>query len=143
MSAINVECDKVGGEESSELCVFFQFGSCCCCCVNSSTVFTGYVLLVLYFFLFSSFLKNKFSIFLNRENLLIVRRHPGDSRDAVDKLGPIEDVCILEHAVFQRDNDKLTLFEMTLQHRSNILRVGQVKRGINLVQNVNWRRLQQ
>ena len=96
------------------------------------------------FFLVFVWKKREIKFWLEQtRHSLVVRCHSRHSGDAIDELGAIEHVCILEHAVLERHNNKLTLFEVTLQHRANILRVGQIECGVDLVQNINWRRLQQ
>ena len=58
------------------------------------------------------------------------------------KSRPEYPIRILEHAILQTNNDELTSLEPGLDEPTNILRMGQIKSGINFVQNVHWCRLE-
>lgn len=67
---------------------------------------------------------------------------PRYSRHSVDELGAEQHVGVIEHAVLQGNNDELGLFEMRLQHVSDVLRMTEIKGGIHFVQNVERGRLE-
>ena len=52
--------------------------------------------------------------------------------DAIHKLGAEDDAGILEHALFERHNQKLRLREVLLDHAPNVLRVAQIQSRIHL-----------
>ncbi len=64
-----------------------------------------------------------------------------DSRSALFELNLVKHVRILEQALFQADNQELRLGEVFADHLPNILRVTQVQCRIDLIQNVQGRRL--
>ena len=47
-------------------------------------------------------------------------------------------IRILEHAILQTDDNELGALEARLDQTTDILRMRQVKRGIDLVQDVHW-----
>lgn len=51
-------------------------------------------------------------------------------------------VGVLEHAVLQGHHDELGALEASLDQATDVLGVGQVQRGVDLVENVHWRRLE-
>lgn len=65
------------------------------------------------------------------------RGHP------VHELRPEEHVGVIEHAVLEADHDELRVLEVVLEHLSDVLRVGEVEGGVNLVQDVEGRRLEE
>ena len=86
------------------------------------------------------------SVFFVVVSLFVAVARGGDSshgRNAIDELCPIEHGGVFVHAVLERYNNKLTLFEVILQHCANVLRVGEVEGGVHLVKNVNRCRFQQ
>ena len=54
--------------------------------------------------------------------------------------GPENPIGILEHPVFQADNDELGALEPSLYQPTNILSVRQIQRCIDFVEDVHWRR---
>lgn len=64
-----------------------------------------------------------------------------DSRSALFELNLVKHVRILEQALFQADDQELRLGEVLADHLPNILRVTQVQCRIDLIQNVQGRRL--
>mmetsp|Transcript_9488 Transcript_9488/g.23970 ORF Transcript_9488/g.23970 Transcript_9488/m.23970 type:complete len:387 (+) Transcript_9488:220-1380(+) len=64
-------------------------------------------------------------------------------RDAVDELRPEDDVCVVEHALLERDHHELRLREVLANHRTDVLRVAQVEGRVHLVQDVERRRLEE
>lgn len=52
---------------------------------------------------------------------------------------PINPICVLKHAIFQRDDNKLTSLKPRLDKPSDILRVRQIERGVDFVQDVHGR----
>lgn len=50
---------------------------------------------------------------------------------------PEDSVCVLEHAVLQADNDKLTALEPRLDKPPNILGMRDIEGRVNLVQDVH------
>ena len=65
------------------------------------------------------------------------RRHPLNEFRAKKNVG------IVEHAVFQRHNNKLRLFKMLFEHDADILSVGQIQGSVHLVEDVDGRRFEQ
>mmetsp|Transcript_761 Transcript_761/g.2465 ORF Transcript_761/g.2465 Transcript_761/m.2465 type:complete len:274 (+) Transcript_761:1157-1978(+) len=63
--------------------------------------------------------------------------------NAIHKLGPEEDVGVVEHPLLERHDDELRVGEVALEHRADVLRVGQVQRGIDLVQDVHGCRFEE
>ena len=57
-------------------------------------------------------------------------------RNTFDKFGAEHYVCIVEHALFQRNNDELRVREVFAQHLANILRMREIQCGIHLIQNI-------
>lgn len=55
---------------------------------------------------------------------------------------PKDAVRVLEHAVLERHDNELRPFEPRLDQAANVLRVRQVQRGVDLVQDVHGRRLE-
>lgn len=51
--------------------------------------------------------------------------------------GPEDPVRVLEHTILKRDDDELRSFEPGLDQTTDVLRVRQVKRSIDFVQNVH------
>jgi hypothetical protein len=47
-------------------------------------------------------------------------------------------IGILEHAIFQTDDDELTALEPRFDEPANVLCVGQIQSSIDLVENVHW-----
>ena len=68
---------------------------------------------------------------------------PGDGGHAVDEFGPEDAVGVVEHALLQGHHNELRIGEVRADHATDVLRVAQVQRGVNLVQDVNRRRLEQ
>lgn len=62
----------------------------------------------------------------------MVGRRAGDGRDAVDKLGPEQNVGIGKHALLERDNDELRVGEVRLDHAPDVLCMAQVQRCVHL-----------
>ena len=62
---------------------------------------------------------------------------------AFDDAGPAtephaeENVCVHEEALIERENDYLCAVEACAEERADVLCVGQVKRGIDLVEDVH------
>lgn len=48
-------------------------------------------------------------------------------------------VGILEHAILQGHHDELRALEASLDQATNVLGMGQIQRGVDLVENVHWR----
>lgn len=67
---------------------------------------------------------------------------PCDCRDTIDKLGPINDVCIVEEAVLVAYHQELGLGEMLLDHPPYVLAVVEVQGRVHLVEDVEGRRLE-
>ena len=53
-----------------------------------------------------------------------VLRVPCNGGDAIDELCLVEDVGVVEHAVFERYYDELRVLEMRAQHLTDVLGVG-------------------
>ena len=66
-----------------------------------------------------------------------------DRRHSIHKLCTKQHVCIVEHAVLERDQNELGAFKVIFQHAANILRVAQIKSGIHLIKNVERRQLEE
>ena len=65
-----------------------------------------------------------------------------DYRGTLLEPGSENPVCILEHAILQTDNDELTALESSLDQPTNILRMRQIERGIDFVEDVHRRWLE-
>lgn len=65
------------------------------------------------------------------------RGHP------VNKLRGKQNVRVVEHAVFQRNDYKLRTLEMFFEHFSNVFGVGNIECGVDFVQDVQWRRFEE
>lgn len=61
---------------------------------------------------------------------------PCDSRHPIDELCPEDDVGIVEEAILVRNDEKLRLWKVLLDHPPYVLTVVQVQGRINLVENV-------
>lgn len=51
---------------------------------------------------------------------------------------PENPVCVLEHAILQRDNNELRSLESRLDQTADVLRVRQIQSSVNLIKNVHW-----
>jgi hypothetical protein len=69
--------------------------------------------------------------------LEIRRRQSLHHTRALTKPRSKDTVRILEHAILQGDNDELTALEPCLDEPSNILRVRQIERGVDFVEDVH------
>lgn len=65
-----------------------------------------------------------------------------NNASTVHKASAKDTVRVLEHAVLQTDDDELRALEPGFDKTADILRVGQVERSVNFVQNIHWRRLE-
>ncbi|GIX65192.1 voltage-dependent L-type calcium channel subunit alpha-1S [Babesia caballi] len=63
-----------------------------------------------------------------------------NGRGTVDKTSPEEDAGVGEHPLLQAHNQKLRIGKLRLDHLPDVLRVAQVKRSVNLVEDVNGSR---
>ena len=69
-------------------------------------------------------------------------------RGAFDDAGPVaephaeENVDVREEAVFQREDDELCAAKACAEERADLVRVGQVERGVDLVEDVHRRRVE-
>ena len=69
-------------------------------------------------------------------------------RSTFDDAGPVakphaeEDVGVGEEALFERDDDELCTVEAGVEERANVLSVGQVECGVDLVEDVHQRRFE-
>lgn len=68
---------------------------------------------------------------------------PGNSRHAVHKFGLEKDVCVIEHAVLERDHYELAVSEVRAQHLTDVLCVGKVQRSVHFIENVDRRRFEE
>lgn len=65
-------------------------------------------------------------------NLPAVWHRSGDCRNPIHKLGPVYDVCIVEHPFLEGHHYELGIWEVGLDHSSNVLSVAQIQCSINL-----------
>ena len=65
----------------------------------------------------------------------VVWHRSGDCRNSIHKFGPVYDVCIVEHPFLQGHYYELGIWEVGLDHSSNVLSVAQVQCSINLQEN--------
>lgn len=72
----------------------------------------------------------------------IRRRQRLNHTRALGEPGAEDAVGVLEHAVFERDDDELGALEPCLDETADVLGVRQVQRGVNLVEDVHWRWLE-
>lgn len=49
-----------------------------------------------------------------------------------------ENIGILEQTLFETDDQELACFEVLFYHKADILSVAQIKRGVDLIQDVEW-----
>ena len=64
-----------------------------------------------------------------------------DSGAVVLELYLEEHICILEESFLQTDDQELTHWEVFPDHQSYVLRMTQVQSTVDLIQDVQWRRL--
>lgn len=65
-----------------------------------------------------------------------------DNTSSFTEPRPENPVRVLEHAIFQGDNNKLRTLEARLDQSTDILSVGKIKGSIHFVQDIHWRRLE-
>ena len=53
-------------------------------------------------------------------------------RTSIDEFGAEDHVGVLEHALLQRHDNELRMFEVVFDHGANVLGVAQIKRRIHL-----------
>ena len=70
-------------------------------------------------------------------SLEIRRRKRLHNRSTIHKPRSEDSVCVLEHAVFQTDDDELTALESGLDQSADILRVRQIQSSIYFVEDVH------
>ncbi len=109
---------------------------CCCCCVKDLRIY----LCVKHGRLVAIAGGPRF---LHLPGAVRARCVARDPRRAVDKLGLEDHIGVLPHALLQRHNDKLRKFKVRSQHLADVLRVGEVQRCVDFVQNVHGRRLEE
>lgn len=51
-------------------------------------------------------------------------------------------VGVLEHAVLQGHHNELRALEASLNQSTNVLGMRQIERGVDLIENVHWRRFE-